>query len=497
MKTIVDLNNKLARDFFLRPRNYFSLALPSYYQFDGILAKAQELLREKRLADFYIRGCHPCTYNDVNYDIIYNKDGEYAWRRYQILHPFFYVEAVNLLTAAENWAYVAQRVKGCRNPKVVCTSMMLSPTPRLNRNEQDIFNWAGNFTNETVRQSLSYKYMLVTDMANCYDTLSFNLLTWALHGKNQDLTCNTDKPIVGYQLTRLLQDMLFGQSCGIPQGSVVMDFLAEVILCYIDKILYGKIMFITDVLVLRYRDDYRIFANDVSSARRVMKILVETLAKFNLKINLSKTFLTSNLVKYAFKPDRLAWKSISPLVFGENKLSVLKSLLLIQDFGEQYPNCGSLKHALGTLYKREICDAGCHSDFWQVVAVVIDIMYRNPGVWPHCIAILSKYAAGRDARTVAKIIEKIRQKFADMPHTEYLEIWLQRLSVKVDPCYQFTNALSKIVYDHDTRIWNSDWLGMYTSLRDSDMINYDEVLNMPPAVTPEEVALFVTNHGSG
>lgn len=496
MKTVSDLNHKAAQRFFFRAPNYFSLAMPSYFRFEQILEKTQNLLKKCELKQQYCPSCHPRTLRDINYHIIYNKDGEYAWRRYQLIHPFFYVEMVKILTQVENWSFIKQRLREFRNPKVKCASMILAPTTRLNKNEQDIFNWAGNFTNETVRKALEYKYMLTTDMANCYDSLAFYLLPWALH-ESRSAKQDGEPNIVGYQMFDFLQDMTFGQSCGIPQGSVLMDFLAEIILSFIDRILYERLIGLDEVLILRYRDDYRILANEVTAAQKAMKILVETLAEFNLKINLSKTFATSDVIKHAFKPDRMDWKRLEPLLFGEGKLSTLKSLLLMRDFGRQYPNCGSLKAGLSALYSRDIHDAGCHDDIWQVTSVVVDIMYTNPGIWPHAVAILSKCLEHRQPEMIIKIVEFIRKKFAEMPNTEYLEIWLQRLSIKANPYYQYEKGVCDFMFDRERRIWNSDWLGMYTGMCDTDTICYDEILQMPTAIPVEEVALFITNHGSG
>lgn len=495
MRTILDMNCKAAKRFFFRPRSYFSLALPSYYQFDRLLTHARELLMGHNLQNYYLPDLHPQHFDDVNYTIIYNKDGKYAWRKYQIIHPFFYTEMVHLLTTQTNWDFVKAKTKEFRNPLITCASMIPAPTSKLNRNEQDIFNWAGNFTNETVRRALKYKYMLATDMTNCYDTLPFYLLQRALYGKTNLIDYNL--PLIGHQLCTLLQDISYGQGCGIPQGSILMDFLAEIILSYLDSLIYTRLPENLDAKILRYRDDYRIFANEATIAKHIMKVIVETLAEFNLKINLSKTFLTTDVIKHAFKPDRLAWRTIGPTIFGDNKLSVLKSLLLIQNFGRNYPNCGSLKAALSTLYAREIYDSGCHDDIWQAVSVVSDIMYTNPGVWPHGIAILSKYIDAHESADASRIIEAIRAKFIDVPNTEYLEIWLQRLSVKENPYYKYDNRLSKTLFEPNTHVWNSQWLGMQTNLCDADMISYDEILTMPNAIPAEEVALFVTSHSSG
>ena len=58
--------------------------------------------------------------------------------------------------------------------------------------------------------------------------------------------------------------MQCGQTNGIPQGSVLMDFIAEILLGYIDEILTEQLntAHIVNYKILRYRDDYRIFVNN-------------------------------------------------------------------------------------------------------------------------------------------------------------------------------------------------------------------------------------------
>ncbi len=493
MRTLLDLSRKEARKFFLRPKSYFSLELPSYFKFGMILDQVREIMQERALQDFYLPFRHPRHCENVNHALICSKDGQYAWRKHQIIHPFIYVGMVHYLTKADNWQLVCERAKALRSPKINCASTMMAPTNRLNKNEQDIFNWSGNFTNETIRKSLEYKYMLTTDLTSCYDTLPFHLLAWALHGRK----CEYDPELVGWQLADFLQEMSYGQTCGVPQGSVLMDFFAEIMLSYIDCTFCGRLAGFPDVQVLRYRDDYRIFANNLDVAEAVMKILVETLAEFNLKINLAKTQLTTNMVKHALKPDRLAWKRIEPLIFGDNKVSILKSLLLIRDFNDQFPHCGSVKSALCGLYLKEIYDANCHEDIWQIAGILTDIMYRHAGTWAHCVAILSKYLSVHDKATTAQVVEHIQKKFVNVPNMEYLEIWLQRLSIKREPHLRYQSSLCKILHDRTLALWNSEWLDRSINLVDSDVISFAEIMAMPDAIPVEEAALFATNHGSG
>lgn len=495
MRTILNLSYREARRFFFKPRSYLSLDLPSYYNFERLLEFTRaQLSAQPVLQHYYQPFCHPRTNLQINYPLICNKDGQYAWRKHQIIHPFFYTSLTYLLTQRENWLYLTQRLKHFRHPQVRCASLMPAPTNKLNRNEQDIFNWSSNFTDETVRQALSYKYMLTTDLTHCYDSLSTPLLVRALHDENSSY----DPSLLGWKISQALQDLSAGQTSGIPQGSALMDLLAETILGYIDSLVATRLDGLADFFILRYRDDYRIFANDVSTARQAMKILVETLAEFDLKINLSKTQLTPSIVQQAFKSDRLAWKQTERLIFCDDKPSTLKSLLLIHDFGRQYPNCGSIRGALSRLYLREIYEAGCHDDIWQISSVIADIMYQSPSAWPHCVAILSKYVAAQGLNYATKIADQIQHKFSDIPHTEHLDLWLQRLTVKADPFRTYRSPLCQIIYDPHVQLWNSAWLtGASSRIRDLDTVDYENLFTLPTAVPPDEVALFTNIHGSG
>jgi len=67
--------------------------------------------------------------------------------------------------------------------------------------------------------------------------------------------------LLGNVIDDNLRNMTYGQTNGIPQGSVLMDFIAEIVLGYTDLELSHKInqLKIEDYQIIRYRDDYRIF----------------------------------------------------------------------------------------------------------------------------------------------------------------------------------------------------------------------------------------------
>ena len=65
-------------------------------------------------------------------------------------------------------------------------------------------------------------------------------IPWVLHGKEEAKKGRTNKHLLGNKIDKLMQDMNYGQTNGIPQGSVLTDFIAEIVLGCIDSKLSKK-----------------------------------------------------------------------------------------------------------------------------------------------------------------------------------------------------------------------------------------------------------------
>jgi len=103
--------------------------------------------------------------------------------------------------------------------------------------------------------------------------------------------------------------MSYGQTNGIPQGSVLMDFISEIVLGYVDSLLTEELekLNIIEYKILRYRDDYRIFTNNSLLAEQITKILSEILSDLGLKLNADKTKASNDLIKSSIKSDKRYW----------------------------------------------------------------------------------------------------------------------------------------------------------------------------------------------
>jgi hypothetical protein len=61
--------------------------------------------------------------------------------------------------------------------------------------------------------------------------LILSFLCRALYGK-EEAKDNRHKSSLGNDVDKLIRSMRYGQTNGIPQGSVLMDFIAEMVLGY-------------------------------------------------------------------------------------------------------------------------------------------------------------------------------------------------------------------------------------------------------------------------
>ena len=201
---------------------------------------------------------------------------------------------------------------------------------------------------------MRYELYIQTDIANCYPSIYVHSISWALHTREEckkNLSRNKtenrkEKQNLGYQIEQFILKMQSGETIGIPLGSVLFDLIAELVLGYIDLLLYEKIKNFSDVEILRFRDDYRIFCNSQQVAKTVLKNLNEVLQKFKLNLNPSKTKLNTNIALSSIKPDKLD-RINNPF----HKSTLQEQLLKILIFSERHPNSGSIARELSKILK--------------------------------------------------------------------------------------------------------------------------------------------------
>jgi RNA-directed DNA polymerase len=486
--SLIDLPAGEARSFLLEPGQYCTVELPAYFNFGGPLAAAREIVEDE--AKFPALPCKAAGFDGVNHRLLSNKDGAYSWREIQIIHPVMYVQLVHMLTEETNWQIITERFKLFRkDDRITCKSIPQVPIDGSNGAKATILNWWEAIEQESIRLSLQFKHLALTDIADCYGSLYTHSIAWALMGKDEAKDDRSDK-IFANKLDKHMQNMQFGQTNGIPQGNVASDFIAEMVLGYADCKLSEDLEAaeITDYKILRYRDDYRIFTNTPELGKRILLHLTQVLAELNFKLNSSKTFLTDDVVTGSIKPDKLHW--LKSQRGGKN---LATHLLRIRELGREYPDSGQLLRALSGFRKRlETLPQGPGSND-VLIALVCDVMRSSPRVYPTAAGILSELLSLESPESKRQMLELISKKFSDVPNIGILDIWLQRISREIKPSAAYAENLCKVVQG-DFKIWNSQWMSeeARSLLESRPLTDTDEINNLPPVIPLAETDRFLS-----
>lgn len=498
MRKLLELTNTEARAFLLKEKSYFNFDLPSYFTFDKLLKDLSNLIGENELEKFYKninpannkpKRPYPSELEKVNYILLNNKNGKYSWRPYQLIHPAIYVAIVHKITTEENWLLLTNRFKEFHaNPKITCESIPVESEDELSDRASSVTNWWKNIEQKSIELALDFDYVMHTDIENCYGTIYTHSVPWAIHTKDFAKQ-NRGLHHLGNKVDKLLRDMSFGQTNGIPQGSVLMDFIAELILGYVDLKISEKISTtnISDYRILRYRDDYRIFTNNPQDAEEITKFLTEILIELGMRLNADKTFVSNNVIVSSIKPDKLFWNSMK-----KSTASLQGHLLLIHNLSNKYPNSGSLRKSLDKYFNRLSKVTETDENINVLVSIIIDIAFKNPTTYPVSCAILSKLFTLLTNEKRNDLLELVNRKFEKIPNTSHIKIWLQRITIKENREIVYNDTLCNKVNDRDIEIWNSEWLNteLKTLIKSAELIDEEEINKINKVIDSEEFQLF-------
>lgn len=509
-RCIIDLTSAEAQAFLLKHESYSNTELPRYFQFGELLKEVKDVLGDRHPYCNRKKRQELRETDGVNYRILKNLDGRYRWRPLELIHPALYVSMVNTITKPNNWDQIRQRLCNFRkNPKIKCLSLPVESLTEHKDKAEQIGLWWEEVEQKSIELSLDFEFLTQTDIADCYPGIYTHSIAWALHSKATAKKGKSNEDLLGNIIDNHIMDMTRGQTNGIPQGSVLMDFVAEIVLGYADSILTEELekQKIREYQILRFRDDYRIFVNSTQDGDRILKCLAEVMIELGLRLNPAKTTASSEVIRSSIKEEKLNWTFRKQV-----DKTLLKHLLIIHDHGIAHPNAGSLEGAMRDYHKRIYSLKEHSGPTLPLIAIVADVMYRNPRTNAVCAAILSKLVDFLDSECEKQnTVEKVRRKFSNVPNTGYLDIWLQRLSHSFAPDIEYNESLCKLVYqcrfpliEYDERkrvlrlrnevpIWNNEWISS-DDLREvvdpTKVVDRELLDEIAPVVAPEEVQVW-------
>lgn len=500
MTLITEMVAEDARNFFLKHSSYCSFNLPPYFNFQPLLHEVNGALELKRNGINDIGYKNACKYENVNYILQTNKDGHYSWRPFDLIHPAIYVHLVRKITEDGEWSLLVSRFDEFQsNKKIVCTSL-----PRQSEDDdtsdtaETVSGWWRDVEQESINKALKFKYLFTTDIANFYPSIYTHSIPWAVHTKQEAKGVRGDNENLGNRIDHALRQMRWGQTNGIPQGSALMDFIAEIILGYADELLGKKLEGenIDDYHIIRYRDDYRVFTNSKEDAEAIARYLTVILQTLGLQLNASKTSLSEDVILCSMKPD----KQEALMLFGKsvNATTIQKTLLKLVIFSRKYKNSGQIAKYLAKINKRLERRSKLKEDVPPIVSIIADIMINNPRTFSSCALVLSnvlKFA--RDDDEKLNLLEQIKHKFEPILGTGILDIWLQRISYHIDSDIEYQETLCSIVsgrhdrpYEH---VWNSEWItdnNFKNRVMATTFIDAEKLEECEPVIPEHEVVLY-------
>lgn len=494
MKHLIDLSCDEARNHFLKGSSYFKEDLPSYISFEPILSAVAVALKGGSYLDY--KATNPQDLLGVNYSFIANKDGRFAWRPYELMHPAIYVSLVNLICDHTNWQSITERFKRFEGGVVRCCSAPVRSVDLQSDVATQVRAWWNFVEQRSLEYSLEFSHVLHTDVTDCYGSLYTHSISWALHGFEKAKKGKGKKKLLGDKIDAHIQAGRYGQTNGISQGSVLMDFVAELVLGSVDKSINSELKGKTDVRILRYRDDYRIFANSDERAEHVLKIVSDKLRSVGMRLGVAKTFSSRSVVEASVKPDKLAGIELQDL--GDtNARTIQKQLLRLHSFGQRFPNSGALRRLVGEFHTQVYKQTDPPPDVTVQVAIATDIAYVSPSTFPAVAGILSHLISLAPNDKKRHLWNQVRDKMGRVPYNGYLEIWLQRITQprSVGMEFKSNETICKIVDGGTPTLWDSAWISSEAlkAALDVKTIVVGSVDEAKEVVQPEEIQLFKQN----
>lgn len=508
VKTIFELSADEALDFLMQNDQYVTTEMPEYLDFDPVLTFAREHIADTPI-DKCVKDVTSEDMAEANYDIMLNKDGKYAVRVLSLSNPFLYYLLAREICTPEHWAAILDDFKVFGSaPHIQAVGIPVIPADKENFHKSTtILNWWNRFEQMAVKLSLDYRYMFVTDITNCYGTIELQTVEKALSRKGTASEADVKTDIV-----RILTMLRQGRNIGLPQGSTLYDIVAEIVLGYADMLLREALERdgITEGYeILRYRDDYKVFANDKDLLERISYKLQHVLEGLNLRLNSAKTRISDSIITDSIKPDKLAYIYNTPIYNNKKQCDfdgIQKQLLFILQFGRQYPNCGQMRMLLSKLStwieeyienvaknqkskakpkveakpgeedaedkKTQKRPGTIIEDIMAMSAIAAQIAAENLNSAHYALKVISQMLSTISDEQVEngeqaskdEIVTKVLNRLGSMQNSDYLKIWLQNLAVKAEykGDYSFAdgkgNGLCHLVCGADANLWNNSFL---------------------------------------
>lgn len=444
---IFSLECEQAKEFLLKHESYFDVNLPLYLSNKSLFENLA------KIKDFNI------DYQDLDLSEklhihLYQIKADGTPRPLTLINPVLYYDFICHLTSNEHWDNIKRAFKFYENQKgIYCSSLPIVKGKYSKDKANQILNWWVNFEQFSIKFNIIYSNQYHIDIENFYP--SINLSTLKITFESLDI--QSFYPIC---------ENIFNtfQEQGIPQGSVAFHILAELFLLNIDKQLFDilKKHQIKDYQILRYRDDYRIFANDEQVIDLIKNQLESLLNLHGVYLNNNKSYLSKDIIFDSIKIAKHDW------LLYENTLKMnsnfQQNLLILYRYGNQHPNGTGIVRGLNRIRKKYHNEEFTNNGrMLENMSILLSIIAKNQNYCAQGFALLSDmFERIKDDDSKKLYLNLIHSFFENKKMSCQVEIWLQRFIFGFDMNkeYPWKNILCRTVWKENnySQIWDMEWI---------------------------------------
>lgn len=211
--------------------------------------------------------------NQVN---LFAPKSNLKWREFSFLHPNNYEEVCRIISSQNFPIAIGDPIKG---KKIFCYSYPQRFLDESDRVGIQIAQW-NDLQEDLMSHSSEYSHVLIVDISNCYHSMYTHAIEWSCkqNGKKQ----------FGVNLDLAVRRGMQNRTHGLPVGPNVTDYVAEIVLCAIDREI-EKNSSNKSYIGGRYKDDYYLLCKSAADAESLLKIISKCLRSYNHSINSEKT----------------------------------------------------------------------------------------------------------------------------------------------------------------------------------------------------------------
>jgi hypothetical protein len=201
-----------------------------------------------------------------------------------------------------------------------------------------------------LQSMFSRRFMVRTDISNCFPTIYSHAVPWALIGFTAAKQAKHRRDEWFNQLDERVRWLKRNETQGIAIGPASSNIISEAILARVDDRLK------TNSPYVRFIDDYTAYFNTEDEARKFVRELEDELSKYKLLLNLKKTEIVE--LPQPLEPNWITELTLRlPKTNEVDQLSrheAIRYLNYAVSLAKQFPDGSVMKYALRSILKQPL-----------------------------------------------------------------------------------------------------------------------------------------------